>query len=51
MFFFKGLVKCIVQQSTTVKDIKDKVFAANKKLYPDRQGNFGRKKMFIDLNL
>lgn len=42
MFFFKGLVKCSVQQSTTIKDIKERVFAANKKFYPDRQGNISR---------
>lgn len=51
MFFFKGLVKCSVQQSTTIKDIKERVFAANKKFYPDRQGNFNTKFLLLSLIL
>ena len=39
VFFFKGIINCSVQQSTTIKEIKERVFGANKKLYPDRQGN------------
>ncbi len=33
----KGILKTIVENSTTIKELKDRVHGASKKLHPDRQ--------------